>query len=475
MVQAVNAALAELNGADGHDALHELLEAQAFRLAYWRVASDEINYRRFFDINELAALRMECEDVFEATHGFALELAAKGVVDGLRIDHPDGLYDPAQYFRRLQEGYARRAGIALPERDAKGRPSRPLYVLAEKIVAPHESVPDTWALHGTTGYRFAMVVNGVLVDTAAKAKFDRIWRAFSGEDESFEELAYQGKRAIMKSGLASELTVLSAELLRIARADRRTRDFTFNTLRQALAEIAACMPVYRTYIIDKPSKQDLHYIDWAVAQARRKSRAADVSIFDFVRRVLLAEAGEGASDELREKIRRFAMRFQQFTSPVAAKGVEDTAFYRYSPLISLNEVGGDPAQFGMSVKAFHRAGVHRAEHWPHTMLATSTHEPQALGRRARAHRRAFRDAGGLAAGAAPLEPHESHLSAHAGGRLGGTVARRRVPALPDAARHPAARRPGRGLDRHLPRPHAGLHAEGGARSQGAHRLGQPRR
>ncbi|MEO8079908.1 MAG: malto-oligosyltrehalose synthase, partial [Caldimonas sp.] len=374
VAQAIGIALAELNGEQGRDALHALLEVQAFRLAFWRVASDEINYRRFFDINDLAALRMEDEQVFEATHAFILELAASGVVDGLRIDHPDGLYDPAQYFRRLQEGYARRAGLTLAESDESGRPSRPLYVLAEKIIAPHEHLPDTWHLHGSTGYDFATVVNGVLVDTAAKAKIDRIWRAFSGEDESFDELAYQGKRAIMKSGLASELTVMATEALRIARADRRTRDYTFNTLRGALAEVAACMAVYRTYIVDVPSRQDLHYVDWAIGQARRRSKAADTSIFDFVRRCLLGQRVEGGSDTLQEQVRRFARRFQQFTSPVAAKGVEDTAFYRFSRLAALNEVGGDPAQFGLSVKAFHREGAWRAAHWPHTMLATSTHD-----------------------------------------------------------------------------------------------------
>ncbi len=374
VAQAIDAALAVFNAPGAHEALHELLEVQAYRLTYWRVASDEINYRRFFDINELAALRMENEQVFEATHAFVLELAASGVVDGLRIDHPDGLYDPAQYFRRLQEGYARRAGIPLPEPDAKGRPARPLYVAVEKIVAPHEDVPTSWHVHGTTGYRFAMVVNGVLVDTTAQNKLDRIWHAFTREEEPFEELAYHGKRAIMRSALAAELTVLSTELLRIARSDRRTRDYTFNTLRQALAEVAACLPVCRTYIIDEPSEQDRRYVNWAVAHARRRSRAADVSIFDFVRQSLLGKALEGAGEALQARVKSFAVRFQQFSSPVAAKGVEDTAFYRYHRLCSLNEVGGEPSQFGMTVRAFHGASADRAARWPHTMLATSTHD-----------------------------------------------------------------------------------------------------
>ncbi len=374
VASALDAALGTFNTPGTYDALHGLLETQAYRLAFWRVASDEINYRRFFDINDLAALRMEDEQVFEATHGFALELAASGAVDGLRIDHPDGLYDPAQYFRRLQEGYARRSGEALPEQDASGRPARPLYVVAEKIAAPHEDVPQAWHVHGTTGYRFANVVNGVLVDTAARARFDRIWHAFSGEEETFEEFAYLGRRAIMRSALASELTVLASRLLRIARADRRTRDYTFNTLRLALAEVTACMPVYRTYIVDAASEQDRRYIDWAVAHARRRSQAADTSIFDFVRQSLLGQAIEGADAELHEHVRHFAIRFQQFSAPVTAKGVEDTAFYRYSRLASLNEVGGDPSQFGMTVRAFHGASADRAVHWPQTMLATSTHD-----------------------------------------------------------------------------------------------------
>ena len=368
---AIAAALAEINTPDALDVLHEV---QAYRLAYWRVASDEINYRRFFDVNELAALRMEEPAVFEATQGLALDLAAAGLVDGLRIDHPDGLHDPAQYFERLQQGYARRAGLppALP--DVQGRPARPLYVVAEKIEAGHEDLPDTWALHGTTGYRFANLVNGVLVDTAARERFDRLWHRASGDDAEFERLAYEGKRGIMHTSLASELTVLATELLRIARAHRRTRDHSLNTLREALAEVAACMPVYRTYIVQSPSAQDRRFVDWAVGQARRRALAIDAGVFDFVRRTLLAEAEPGADEALLERVRRFAMRFQQFTSPVTAKGVEDTAFYRYHRLVAINEVGGEPGVFGVSVRGFHLASAERAARWPHTMIATSTHD-----------------------------------------------------------------------------------------------------
>jgi len=374
VARAIDAAVTEINAPPG-DALHRLLEAQHYRLAFWRVASDEINYRRFFDINDLAALRMENEAVFEATHALVLALAADGAADGLRIDHSDGLYDPKQYFERLQQVYSRAAGITLPALAAPGaRPPRPLYVVAEKITARHEHVPESWAVHGTTGYRFAAVVNGLFVDHAAGGRLERTWRAFSGESYDFEEAAYQGKHAIMRGALASELTVLATELLRIARADRRTRDYTFNTLRRALAEVAACMPVYRTYIAGRPSAQDRRYVDWAVARATRRSRAADTTIFGFVRQALLGRALAGAPRRLHAQALGFAMKFQQFTSPVTAKGVEDTAHYLYNRLVSLNEVGSDPATFGFAPSAFHGASADRAAHWPHTLLATSTHD-----------------------------------------------------------------------------------------------------
>jgi (1->4)-alpha-D-glucan 1-alpha-D-glucosylmutase len=370
---AIDVAVAGFNAHDKRDDLHELLETQVYRLAHWRVAADEINYRRFFDINDLAALRMENEAVFEATHGFVLDLAASGAIDGFRIDHPDGLRDPEQYFRRLQDAYARRAGIAARQSTAPTT-ALPLYVVVEKIAAPHESLASTWQCHGTTGYDFANEVNGVLIDAAARNRFERIWRNFVHTEEPVAEVVYRGKRAIIQSTLAAERTRLGNELLRIAQGDRHTRDYTFNTLRDALVEIVACLPVYRTYVSERASKQDQRYIDWAVAQARRRSRHIDASVFDFVRRMLLAQTAPDAPQALREQTRNFAMRFQQFSAPVAAKGVEDTAFYRYYPLASLNEVGGDPGVFGLTVRAFHKAVKGRSVHWSHAMLATSTHD-----------------------------------------------------------------------------------------------------
>ena len=377
IARAVERAVQALNGTPDDRAsferVHELLERQAYRLSSWRVAADEINYRRFFDINDLAALRMENDAVFEATHRFVLGLAAQGKIDGLRIDHPDGLYDPEQYFRRLQQRYAQLAGIDV-DAAGDGRPARPLYVVVEKIWASHERLPETWAVHGTSGYRFAAIVNSVLVDTAAAGELDEIYRSFAPEAIAYAESAYQGKRAIMQAALASPLTVLGTELWRIARANRRTRDYTLYNLRHALAEVVACFPVYRTYIVEAPSAQDRRYIEWAVAQARRRSHAADTTIFEFVRRALLAEAPEDADPQLKERVRAFAMKVQQFTAPVTAKGVEDTAFYRYHRLVSLNDVGGDPGQFGFTVSAFHGASAERAANRPHTMLATSTHD-----------------------------------------------------------------------------------------------------
>ncbi|HET9651436.1 MAG TPA: malto-oligosyltrehalose synthase, partial [Usitatibacter sp.] len=358
--EAIGRAVDSLNGQSedptSFDALHDLLERQPFRLAYWRVAQDEINYRRFFDINDLAALRQENDAVFNATHRLVLQLVKEGIVEALRIDHPDGLYDPRAYFRRLQE--------------ACGRPT---YVAVEKIVAPFENLPEDWAVHGTTGYRFANVVNGLFVDPTAEARITRTYHSFIGDETEFEECAKRSRRLILRTALASELTVLTSRLARIARSDRNTRDFTFTTLRDGLAEVIASFPVYRTYIDDHVRPEDRRYIEWAVTRARAQSRAADVGVFDFLRDALTCELPT-RSPALAAAVRHFARKFQQLTSPVMAKGVEDTTFYIYNRLVSLNDVGGDPSEFGMPRERFHRASANRARHWPHTMLATSTHD-----------------------------------------------------------------------------------------------------
>ncbi|MDQ3024897.1 MAG: malto-oligosyltrehalose synthase [Pseudomonadota bacterium] len=360
VADAIHKAVATLNGrADdpaSFDELHDLLERQPYRLAYWRVAQDEINYRRFFDINDLAALRQENRAVFDVTHRMVMKLVKEGSVEALRIDHPDGLYDPRAYFQRLQE--------------ACGKPT---YVVVEKIVASFENLPEDWAVHGTTGYRFANVVNGLFVDSTAQARLTRTYNAFIANESGFAEIALRSKRLILRSALASELTVLTSRLARIARADRTTRDFTFTTLREGLADVIASFPVYRTYIDDHVGAEDRRYIDWAIQRARSESRAADVSVFDFLRDVLACELPT-RSPALAAQLRQFARKFQQLTSPVMAKGVEDTSFYVYNRLVSLNDVGGDPDEFGFPTARFHRASSHRARHWPHTMLATSTHD-----------------------------------------------------------------------------------------------------
>ena len=360
----------ELNGVAGRaetfDALDRLLDCQAYRLAYWRVASDEINYRRFFDINDLAALRMEDERVFEATHRLLLRLLHERRIDGVRIDHPDGLHDPLQYLQRLQaQGGAPAAPAAVAQ-------ARPLYVVIEKILADFERLPEHWPVYGTTGYRFANLMNALFVDAKAESRFDHIYESFIRTRVDYDELLYRAKRLIIGTALAAELNVLASRLLRMARADRHTRDFTLNSLREALATVVAGFPVYRTYVRDEVSAEDRRYVEWAIAVARKRGATVDAEVFDFLRRVLLLEvdAAEARSAELRD----FVMRFQQFTSPVAAKGMEDTAFYRYNRLVSLNEVGGNPRCFGVSLTAFHHASLDRARHWPHTMLATSTHD-----------------------------------------------------------------------------------------------------
>ena len=337
-------------------ALHRLLEKQHYRLAFWRVASDEINYRRFFEITDLAALRAEDRAVFDATHALIGTLARRPGVDGLRIDHPDGLADPEQYFERLQE---------LSERP---------WVLIEKILADHESLRAGWKVHGTTGYRYANLLTGLFIDGTAVSRFDRVYQRFTGERRSFDEISYDSRMLIMSTTLAAELYALARRLGRIASGNRRTRDYTDSLLRKALAEIAARFPVYRTYVTGRGlSDTDRRYIDWAVKAARRASRIADPSVFDFVRSVLTLEAAPKSGARRRQMV-EFAMRFQQLTAPVVAKGVEDTAFYRYNRLIALNEVGNDPRDFGFSLKAFHAASEDRARHWHYTMIGSSTHD-----------------------------------------------------------------------------------------------------
>lgn len=363
----INESVTRINGTAGQtesfDALDALLEAQAYRLSYWRVAVDEINYRRFFDVNDLAALRMNERSVFDTTHQLIFELIDAGSIDGLRIDHSDGLYDPEEYFLRLQERFG-----GGPER-------RPLYVVTEKILAAHERLPESWLVHGTTGYDYAALQTTWLVCGEEETRMTRRYRSFTENEESFESIAYESKRLVMRSSLAAEVEVLATQLDRIAHLDRHTADFTRAALRDAIRDVIACFPVYRTYISSRGiGEEDQKIIHWATGLARRRSAGAEVSVFDFVRDVLLGTAANGRLPSHRQAMLEFAMKFQQVTAPVTAKGVEDTAFYRFNRLICLNEVGGDPSRFGVSSTALHQANLERAKLWPHSMLATSTHD-----------------------------------------------------------------------------------------------------
>jgi (1->4)-alpha-D-glucan 1-alpha-D-glucosylmutase len=339
-------------------ALHRLLESQHYRLAYWRVAADEINYRRFFDINELAGLRVEQPECFERTHELVLRWIGEGKIDGLRVDHVDGLLDPKGYCQRLR----RRA----PE----------LYLVLEKILAPHERLRDDWPVAGTTGYDFLNLVNGLLVEGEAEGALGRIHREFTGRDVGFDEERYRSKKHVMNFLLGSEHHVLARRLKRLAESDWRTRDFTETSLREALKEIIACFPVYRSYVDARgASDDDRRQIHAAIVAARARSADPEGSVFDWIAGVLTTDrvrTGEGLSR--RRDLVDFAMRFQQYTAPVVAKGIEDTGFYRYHRLVSLNEVGGDPLRFGVSREEFHAANRERAAHWRRAMLATSTHD-----------------------------------------------------------------------------------------------------
>jgi (1->4)-alpha-D-glucan 1-alpha-D-glucosylmutase len=361
--------VAEINRRGGENSeMHALLEKQVYRLAYWRVAGDEINYRRFFDINDLAGLRVEDEKVFDATHRLVLSQLGQGKIQGFRIDHADGLYDPVAYYERLNKKV--QAALLNSETGLKDTP--PVYVVAEKIVANYEYLSSDWPIHGTTGYEFANIVNGVFIDGNAEAELTRCYGRFARKRQDFGELVYQSKKQVMTTLMGGELNVLANQLSKIANANPKTRDFTLNALRESLSEVIACFPVYRTYInSDSISKKDSQYINWAIEQGKQRSPAADKTVFDFIRNILLLEPHSPVSEKERLK---FAMKLQQYTAPVMAKGYEDTACYRYNRLVSGNEVGGDPGHLGYSVNAFHYFNQERLKKWPHSMLSLSTHD-----------------------------------------------------------------------------------------------------
>jgi (1->4)-alpha-D-glucan 1-alpha-D-glucosylmutase len=344
--------------------LHRLLERQHYRLAYWHVASDEINYRRFFSINDLAGIRVENPELFAAIHRLVASLIATGKLQGLRIDHIDGLFDPGEYCARLQALIAKQGE------------TRSRYVVVEKILARHERLRADWPVAGTTGYDFIGQLNGLLVDSRQEAAATRNYERFIRREADFDELLRDAKHLVMDTMLGSELGVLATDLHRIAQRHWNSRDYTWDGLRWALRAVIACFPVYRTYVTSQGvSAEDRRDIEWAVARARKEWRGLGQEILDFVGAVLTTDVGQTPiSEPARDEVIRFAMKFQQYTGPVMAKGLEDTTFYRYHRLISLNEVGGDPRQFGLSVAAFHHANQERARDWPYAMLATATHD-----------------------------------------------------------------------------------------------------
>ena len=357
-------ALAHGCGAFGTDPerLDALVAAQHYRLAYWRVSSDEINYRRFFDINDLAGLRVEDAEVLARTHELVFAMIADERIQGLRIDHIDGLSNPGGYATLLVD---RSAALG-----------QPLYLVVEKILLGAERLRPDWRIAGTTGYDFMNLVTGLFVDSESERGFDRIYRRVIGRTTTFAAEAYEAKRRVMRIDLSGELSVLVDALVRIAHSDRHSRDFTSLGLRRALIEVIAMFPVYRTYVVDDAiAPEDQRVIDAAVAAARARSEFPDDAVFEFIRNALSAQLAQrpGASYD-RTDVLRFAMRFQQYTGPVTAKSLEDTAFYRYVRLAALNEVGGEPGRFGRSTAEFHAANAERARLHPHAMLATATHD-----------------------------------------------------------------------------------------------------
>jgi (1->4)-alpha-D-glucan 1-alpha-D-glucosylmutase len=356
----------ERGRSESFDLLDALLNDQAYRLASWKVASEEINYRRFFDINELAAIRMEEEAVFQESHLLLLQLVRQGIVRGCRIDHIDGLYNPGRYLQQLRE-------LTTSQTDGS---QMPLFIVVEKILGKDEPLPEAWPVQGSTGYDFLNQVNGLFVAGMNEKFFTSFYTKITGQDGDYADLVYACKQLIMQVSMASEINVLGHQLNGISERDRRSRDFTLNNLTDAIREIIACFPVYRTYVTEGPETvvdRDRAYIHMAVARAKRRNPAISGQVFDFIRSILLKQRETRTKEDQDEQI-RFVMKFQQTTSPVTAKGVEDTAFYRYHRLASLNEVGGEPEQFGLSVEEFHKRMWERQARWPHSLSASSTHD-----------------------------------------------------------------------------------------------------
>ncbi|MDP8957971.1 MAG: malto-oligosyltrehalose synthase [Actinomycetota bacterium] len=348
--RAIQEEVEELNA--DPEALDALLEQQNYRLAFWRASGRDLGYRRFFDINSLVGLRVEHPPVFWETHEMVLRWLAEGVVDGLRIDHPDGLRQPQDYFERLRE--------AAPE----------AWLVAEKILEGEEPLPVDWPIDGTTGYDFLNQVGGLFVDPEGEEPLTELYGTFTGEPTDWEEVSRDQRLWVMDHMLGSDLNRLTSLFLDVCERHRRYRDFTRHQLHEALREAIAGFSVYRTYIraeAAQVSPEDRRQVISAIEVAKAHRPDLDPDLFDFLRDLLLLRARGDLESEL-------VMRFQQLTPPVMAKGVEDTAFYRFNRLVALNEVGGNPGGFGTSLDEFHAARARTLERWPRTMLTTSTHD-----------------------------------------------------------------------------------------------------
>jgi (1->4)-alpha-D-glucan 1-alpha-D-glucosylmutase len=354
VAMAIDAEVVALNR--DFDALDDLLSQQNYRLAYWRTGAEELSYRRFFDIETLAGLRVEDQAVFADTHRLILRLVADGTLDGLRVDHVDGLADPEGYLIRL--------------RDATGG----VYVVVEKILEADEELPSSWPVAGSSGYEFLNHVNQLFVDSRHKAAMLACYSRFTGQEQDYADVVYQAKLEIMREDLAAEVERLTALLADVCEQHRRQRDHTRRELRDTLRELIAAFPVYRTYFRagHPPTAADRAHVAAAVEAARQRRPDLDVELIDFIGD-LLTGGYQGAEEA------SFAVRFAQVSAPVMAKGVEDTAFYRYQPLVSLNEVGGDPGRFGRPVADFHQAMAAAARRWPEAMLTLSTHDTKRSG------------------------------------------------------------------------------------------------
>ncbi len=369
----IGAALQHFSAAtpEGIEALHALLERQHYRLAWWRCAADGINWRRFFEITDLAGVRVEQDDVFEATHALIFRLYTEGLIDGVRIDHVDGLADPGAYCRKL-----RRRLQALTSQRPLELPPAPAYIVVEKILAPDEPLRMDWEIDGTSGYDFMDQVSALLHDPAGEEPLTVLWQELTGSDDNFHAEVRRARRQLLASNLSGEFEAAARALHAVARTDLRTRDFSLGAIRRVFTELLVHFPVYRTYAdANGRDELDQQVIERALEGARHSIDRTEVPLLDVLARWLGGDAPvDAASPRVRALHQRALNRFQQLTPPLAAKSVEDTAFYRYGRLLSRNEVGSDPACFALSVQAFHAACAGRVHSFPHALLATATHD-----------------------------------------------------------------------------------------------------